>query len=338
MKDFSHLNHETKVAIDTFLKQAKLVATRSKASRCSDKTFQEYARIAKRILKKCSVNGQSIEQYFARIESKSTFFKGTAAINCYVTDIGIEAVKALIDTYCPIADHNIKKAASDIQQILNVIQKGMTCKRKKRKSKRTALSGLPDDWREQICNYNKKSKYYAAFLVASLTGCRPAELCNGILVSYRNDGSEKVLTFKIKCAKFTESGGQAWREIIYRASNPQGILADAIALVEFGDKTISVDNPTNFTVEVRRIAADLWPDHKKPITAYCFRHQFAADLKAHGDGDLVSLALGHRSSKTKKVYGQRGQRRGKYYDISVNASYDLSTPIASSSKGGGYEI
>lgn len=338
MKDFSHLNHETKVAIDSFLKHAKLVAARSKASIRSDKTSEEYVRIAKRIFKKCSVNGQSIEQYFARIESKSTFFKGTAAIKCYVTEIGIEAVKALIDTYCPIADHNIKKAASDIQQILNVIQTGMTCKRKKRKSKRAALSGLPDDWREQICNYNRKSKYYAAFLLASLTGCRPSELCNGVLVSYRNEGSEKVLIFKIKGAKFTESSGHEWREIIYRASNPQGILADVIALVQCGDKTISVDNPTNFTVEVRRIAADIWPDHKKPITAYCFRHQFAADLKAHGDGDLVSLALGHRSLKTKKVYGHRGQKRGKSYDISVNASHDLSVPIASPKNGGSYEI
>lgn len=338
MKDFSHLNHETKVAIDSFLKHAKLVAARSKASGRSDKTSEEYVRIAKRILKNCSVTGQSIEQYFSGIDSKSTFFKGIAAIKCYITDIGIEAVKVLVDSYCPVADHNIKKAAWDIQQILKVIQAGMKCNRKRRKSKRVALSGLPDDWREQICNYSRKSKYYSAFLVASLTGCRPAELCNGVVVSFRNDGSEKVLTFKIKGAKLTESSGQEWREIIYRASNPEGLLANAITLVQLCDKTISIESPVNFTVEIRRVAKEIFPDHKKSVTAYCFRHQFAADLKASGDGDLVSLALGHRSSKTKKVYGQRGQRRGKHYDISVNASYDLSTPIASSSKGGGYEI
>lgn len=338
MKDFSHLNHETKVAIDTFLKQAKLVATRSKASIRSDKTSEEYVRIAKRILKKCSVNGQSIEQYFSAIDSKSTFFKATAAIKCYVTDIGIEVVKALIDTYCPIADHNIKKAASDIQQILNVIKKGMTCKRKKRRSKRIALKGLPMDWCEQICNYNKKSRYYAAFLVASLTGCRPSELCNGVLVSYRNEGEDNFLKFKIKGAKVTGSSGQEWREIIYRISNPEGILADAIALVQRGDKTISIENPANFSVEIRRIAKEVFSEHKKPITAYCFRHQFAANLKAHGDGDLVSLTLGHRSLKTKKVYGHRGQRRGKSYDISVNTSHDISTTIAPPKNGGSYEV
>lgn len=338
MKDFSHLNHETKVAIDTFLKHAKLVAVRSKASIRSDKTSEEYVRIAKRILKKCFINGQSIEQYFAGIDSKSTFFKGTAAIKCYVTDTGIEAVKILIESYCPISDHNIKKAALDIQQILKVIQTGMTCKRKKRKSKRSALSGLPGDWCEQLCNYNKKSKYYAAFLVASLTGCRPSELCNGVLISYRNEGSDNFLKFKIKGAKVTGSSGQEWREIIYKTSDAEGLLADAIALVRCGDKIISVDNPANFTVEIRRIAREIFSEHKKPITAYCFRHQFAANLKAHHDGALVSLALGHRSLKTKKVYGHSGQKRGKSCDISVNSSHDISTTITSPKKGGSYEI
>lgn len=338
MKDFSHLNHETKMAIDTFLKHATLVTARSKSARRSDKTFQEYVRVAKRILKKCSIDGQSIEQYFAGIDSKSTFFKGIVAIKCYVTDTGIEAVNVLIESYCPISDHNIKKAALDIQQILKVIQTGMTCKRKKRKSKRSALSGLPGDWCEQLCNYNKKSKYYAAFLVASLTGCRPSELCNGVLVSYRNEGEDNFLKFKIKGAKVTGSSGQEWREIIYRVSHAEGVLADAIALVQRCDKTISIENPANFSVEIRRIAKEAFSGHKKPITAYCFRHQFAANLKAHGDGDLVSLALGHRSLKTKKVYGHRGQKRGKSYEISVNASHDISVPIASSNKGGSYEI
>lgn len=338
MKDFSHLNHDTKVAIDTFLKHAKLLAARSKPSRRSDKTYQEYVRVAKRILKKCSVDGQSIEQYFAGIDSKSTFFKGAAAIKCYVTDTGIEAVRALVDSYCPIADHNIKKAASDIQQLLNVVRKGIQCKRKKRRSKRITLKGLPMDWCEQICNYNKKSKYRAAFLTASLTGCRPAELCNGVMVSYRNEGAENFLTFKIKGAKFNESSGQEWREIIYRVSNPDGMLADAIALVQRGDKTISIENPANFSVEIRRIAREVFSEHKKPITAYCFRHQFAANLKAYGDGDLVSLALGHRSLKTKKVYGHRGQKRGKSYDISVNTSHEISTAIPSPKNGGSNEF
>lgn len=130
MKDFSHLNHETKVAIDTFLKHAKRVTARSKASRRSDKTFQEYVRVAKRIIRNCFITGQSIEQYFAGIDSKSTFFKGAAAIKCYVTDTGIDAVRVFIDSYCPVVDHNIKKAALDIQQILKIIQTGMICKRK----------------------------------------------------------------------------------------------------------------------------------------------------------------------------------------------------------------
>ncbi len=333
MKDFSHLNHETKVAIDAFLKHAKLVTARSKSGGHSEKTFQEYVLVAKRILKRCSLNGQSLDQYFSGIYSKSTFYKSTSAVKSYVTNMGIEAVKVLIDSYCPVAEHNIKKAAADIQQILRVIQNGMQRPHKRRKSKRPALAGLPVDWCEQICNYNKKSKYYEAFLVASITGCRPAELCNGVLVSHKSNGFENFLIFKIWGAKVTDVSGYTWREITYKISKPEGIYTDLIGLVRSGSRTVSIESAVNFTVEIRRIAGELWSSHKHSITAYCFKHQFAANLKALGYDELISRALGHKSLKTKKVYGHRNQSRGAPFEISVVVSDDLSAFPASCDDG-----
>lgn len=40
---------------------------------------------------------------------------------------------------------------------------------------------------------------------------------------------------------------------------------------------------------------------------YCFRHQFAADLKANGDDEATSRGLGHISAETRRVYGTAGQ-------------------------------
>lgn len=333
MKDFSHLNHETRVAIDAFLRHAKFLAGRSKNRSISDKTIQDYTCVAKRILKKCSVSKQSLDQFFHGIDGKSTFYKGIAALKFYITDIGIGAVKTLIDSHCPIADHNIKKAAFDIQQLITVIQNGMQGKRKKRISKRSALAGLPSDWCEQICNYNKKSKYYEAFLVTSITGCRPAELCNGVLVSHRNNGSEDVLVFKIWGVKVTDVSGYVWREITYKIPKPEGIYADLIELVRYDCRTISIESAVNFTVEIRRIAEGLWSNHKHNITAYCFKHQFAANLKALGYDELISRALGHKSLKTKKLYGHRSQSRGAPLEISVVVSEDLSAFPTSSDDG-----
>lgn len=324
MKDFAHLSDATKEAIGVFLKYAKILASRSKAASISDRTFQEYIRTAKSIFKRCSVSGLSIEEFFNTINSKATFYKNIACLRTYILDVGISAVKTLVDVHCPIAEHNIRKAAVDIKQLMAVVENGMQGIRSKRKSKRPALAGLPVDWCEQICNYNKKSKYYEAFLVASITGCRPAELCNGVLVSHKSNGFENFLIFKIWGAKVTDVSGYAWREITYKVSNPGGIYADLIGLVRSGSRTVSIESAVNFTVEIRRIAGELWSSHKHSITAYCFKHQFAANLKALGYDELISRALGHKSLKTKKVYGHRSQSRGAPFEISVVVSDDLS--------------
>ncbi len=60
-----------------------------------------------------------------------------------------------------------------------------------------------------------------------------------------------------------------------------------------GDSTIiSVESAMNFSVEVQRLAAGLWPLHRHTATAYCLRHQWAADAKLRGDAaaDVVPSA------------------------------------------------
>ena len=68
-----------------------------------------------------------------------------------------------------------------------------------------------------------------------------------------------------------------------------------------------VDSAVNLTVEIRRLAYSLWPKHKHTVTAYCFRHQFAADLKASDDEEAASRGLGHLSAKTRRLYGTAAQ-------------------------------
>lgn len=65
-------------------------------------------------------------------------------------------------------------------------------------------------------------------------------------------------------------------------------------------------------MEIRRLARSLWPKHKQPITSYCFRHQFAADLKANGDDEATSRGLGHISAETRRVYGTANQASKRY--------------------------
>lgn len=74
--------------------------------------------------------------------------------------------------------------------------------------------------------------------------------------------------------------------------------------------TVQIEHAGNFTVEIRRLAGRLWPKHPHTVTAYCFRHQWAADMKRTYAGDAVSQGLGHVSAKTRRYYGQAGQATG----------------------------
>lgn len=335
MNKYSHIDQSTKLAIDSFLKTAMKMAKRFGQSNPSEETRNEYMKIAKQLLLKKAKNKQSLWHVIAETRSKHTYYKRIAAIRYYILQMGSESAKTLMKEYCPIADNNIKKAAVDVMELFNIIETSLKITFSKRLSKRSALLGLPSDWMEQICNYNENSKYRDAFYVAALTGCRPSELKKGIVATYKlsSDG-ESELTFKIFGSKVTEHSGQEWRTITYRNLEIIGAFSKFLASIKAEvTKRIHIESPINFTQEVRRIAKHLWPDHKSPVTAYCFRHQFSANLKSLKIGDDTSKALGHRSTKTRRLYGTASQARGRPLEISISSSHDLKQHPAKGNDG-----
>ncbi|MER1939338.1 site-specific integrase [Castellaniella sp. FW104-16D08] len=192
-------------------------------------------------------------------------------------------------------------------------KRGFTSTRSKRISKRKALRGLPADWRQQICQRARNGKYGLAMLVAALTGCRPAELAFGVVV-WRERYPEDQIVFRVKGAKVNDRQGQPYRLIAYRAndSHPlvQAITGELDASGSAAPVTVQIEHVGNFTVEIRRLAECLWPKHPHAVTAYCFRHQWAADMKRTHAGDVVSQGLGHVSAKTRRYYGQARQATG----------------------------
>ncbi|MCK6491173.1 MAG: hypothetical protein L6R48_23225 [Planctomycetes bacterium] len=189
-------------------------------------------------------------------------------------------------------------------------QSGHIGVRRKRASKRQALRGLPGDWREHLCARAAKGKYADAMLVAALTGCRPEELRRGVLVRKGKDlvNGLSEISFQIEGAKVKLDQGQPRRVITYGGDDAHPLLSTLRArLVDQGELLVRIESPANFTVEVRRLARSLWPKHKLPITAYCLRHQWSADMKRRGDAASVSQGLGHVSAKTRRHYGQANQ-------------------------------
>lgn len=169
-------------------------------------------------------------------------------------------------------------------------------------SKRTRLRGLPDNWRTLMFEGVKgSSKYTDVVAVLSASGARPSEFERGIKVE--RDGPDK-LCFTIQGTK-THGGkyGQAERSFAVRVDRPElQYLADRIGKQANPLLVTAVAGP--LSDKVRQLSLKVFPNLRSTVSAYVFRHQAAADLKASGLPDeSVSAALGHSVDETKRYYG-----------------------------------
>lgn len=175
------------------------------------------------------------------------------------------------------------------------------------RSKRRDLKRLPDDWRQRLwAVVPVNSKYRAAVAAAILTGIRPAELVKGVDVRAKPNGE---LVFDIRGAK-TQGGryGQAARRLTLAAPGAIGdYLRELIGAAS--SLKVSVGDGRLFGNQVREFGRKCWPRKELRISPYSMRHQLAADLKAAGDPDAVSLALGHAVADTAQRYGTARQAR-----------------------------
>ena len=161
------------------------------------------------------------------------------------------------------------------------------------KAKKSALRLLPPDWRESIWVaastpewQQSRPQLMPALAVLWITGCRPAELEQGIeLVTGRDN-----LVVKIMGAKCVDAGGrergQPTRHIgfsIDANANPAlrflHDLAGRNAVNGIGKCTIT-HNKDYLYNSVVALGKSAFPKLRTRISPYCFRHQVASDLKA----------------------------------------------------------
>lgn len=179
-----------------------------------------------------------------------------------------------------------------------------------RHSKRQDMRGLPVNWRELVVA--RMPTYRAAALTAAVTGCRPAELVNGVRMSIEGG----MLVAHIEGAKVdvARGKGQEWRRLEWPLNHPNTMVRDLAGEVmrKGGALAVTIESASNFSKSVSNAAAREWPRRKTTVTPYCFRHQVAADMKADGqlNSGEISAALGHLSDATKSTYGHANMSRG----------------------------
>lgn len=298
----------------------------------SPETCAEYHSLAKSLLKRAGDEEHGLTQVVQDTSRPSTFFKRLAALRyyCYIQmDLLMAQLQQTTEESAwRELQFLLTEHLHQMQTLAEIQQQGFNNPRRKRNSKRQALAGLPPDWREMLCNRGKHGKYAMALLASAITGCRPSELKRGIKIWRKRDvlQGKTLIYFQIQGCKVKNNQGQPSRLIVYDAEDVHPLItvmnsqfqAEADTVLE-----VQVTDPVNFTVEIRRLANCLWPHHKYPVTAYCFRHQWSADNKILGDGDAVSRGLGHVSAKTRRNYGTANQSNEFYRLRPVRIEADL---------------
>lgn len=283
----------------------------------SQTTEAEYLRIAEALIRRGGGSEADLIRAVQDTRRPTTFYKRLAALR-FSCAYWMSMYCSQLSTAQPARWPELLVVFGSLRRYMLALvalqRLGMKNTRSKRQSKRQALKGLPPDWRVQLCARGASGKYALPLLVAALSGARPSEMAKGIKISIASgeDGAVR-LSLHIDGAKVKAGQGFPHRRISYALNETHPLVVALVQMlsdIPAAQHTISVADPGNFSKEVQRLARSLWPAHKDAVTAYCFRHQWSADVKAGGDYDSASRGLGHRSAKTARSYGTANQSKG----------------------------
>lgn len=312
--DFFTLVEKVKqcIALISHLKSGKEETSKSETTRA------EYLKLGLNLIETSTSSNTPLIELVQRTSRPPTFYKRIAALQYYLFEkmrsLSARLPSATDEIICKELCSDFVTLSTQLQELIEIREIGLEGQRSARQSKRKALAGLPSNWRTLLCKQGGSGKYALPLLICAVTGARPKELIHGVEIdtSFCPERNQRLLQFTIKGAKLKPTQGQPTRVISYEISSENPLILAILKKLDMEfesdlNRTIQIESAVNFSVEIRRIAKKLWPNHRHSVTAYCFRHQFAADTKACSDPAVVSLGLGHVSSKTRRHYGTRRQ-------------------------------
>lgn len=185
--------------------------------------------------------------------------------------------------------------------------KAASPKLKERNRSRQEISLLPDDWREQLGfeMYNK-SKYFIAYCISVITGCRPGELTSEVSLNI-SFHPENTLDIHIICNK-NKTSSEKVRVLKYRISSncmDSFFLHNLLQHVHtsWGTFLFHIDNSNSFTSNINYHAKQIFKHLTFKVGPAHLRDAFAADIKKGFKSDVdVAIALGHSSTISNKNY------------------------------------
>ena len=166
-----------------------------------------------------------------------------------------------------------------------------------------------DGWRSLLFArlVDLKSPWIDQAAVASLTGCRPAEVS-----SVRIEQVSGALVITIPGVKVSDTKGQPFRKFTIKADAGSEFAHLLAKTAQGGILLSSAATPSAFSEALKRAGKQVFGDKAPPMTGYVYRHALACDMKADGASrDEIASALGHAVTKTQSHYGRAsGGKKG----------------------------
>lgn len=169
-------------------------------------------------------------------------------------------------------------------------------------SKKRILSKLnkQPDWISRLFE-SVTDKHKPATAICILTGARPSEIAQGVMLSLAQKNNKPYLVIRIKGSKITDTSGQPERVLYIGMDSP--IAAFVGKLVE-GPQSIISTHPANLCAAIIKAGRKAFPRLQETVTPYVFRHHLASQMKAVGlPLETIAQALGHRSNESQQAYG-----------------------------------
>ncbi len=275
-------------------------------------TAKQYNQVVKRLLSTKTKPGTSNNARTRSIERSAYRYIAATNILKYIASGKVELA---IKTYAQIKEIDDKARENSKKYSINMSFPNA----QKRNSKKLALKYLEADWREKLVSAAAASEaiYLTQIAIMATTGCRPVEMAKGVEVTRSSDGAT---TFKIIGAKqkikFDKNGndlssGQPWRKVTFPASHA---IASTIPTGTYVAKASAIEE------SIKHYARKVLKNGHK-VTAYCYRHQLASDMKANNVGDeFIAKALGHQSVAALQGYGNVKSKCRGVTPITVSAA------------------
>jgi len=166
------------------------------------------------------------------------------------------------------------------------------------RSKRRGLGALirREGWQGKLFA-STPEKFQAAVAVLLLTGVRPAELAQGVIVRVVGDNLE----ITIPGAKLGVKRGQPVRTLLVSRDSPH---AEYLAMLA-GDGKVTVSADAKRLCDtVRKAGKRAFPRMRDTVSPYTLRHAVASALKGAGiDQDGIAQVLGHQATRSQQTYG-----------------------------------